>query len=224
MKKETADTRIFLPARLLSAQPITGTYHLEETEDERETSIIAKRSKKNLSKKIVLTTIALAAAITISSVVWVANKNNSEKNQSAISQNQDQSKKEAIQPVPTNEDQAKKTRKNWWQFITAQNSNYAYGILGGINNLSINFSNHSDYPLEEVTAKLTYLKSNGKPWKTKYISVFNMPPHSERKQSLPKVNRGKSVQVTVSKIVSKKMNFIYTPEKKRNGDDPYYAE
>jgi hypothetical protein len=123
-------------------------------------------------------------------------------------------------------DKAKLARKNWSRYIKVSNSNYAFGVLGGIHDLTVTFTNNTDYPLDEMTAKITYIKSNGKPWKTKTITVYNVPAHGERKQQLEKVNRGKSVQVTVQKVRSSKMQFCYTAGKwaSGNADDPYLCK
>src|SRR5439155_6153833 len=82
-------------------------------------------------------------------------------------------------PTVVVDSKAKEFRKNWSKYINAGNSSYAYGVFGGINNLSIQFYNKTDYPIDELTAKITYIKANGKPWKSKFISVFNLAPHSE---------------------------------------------
>lgn len=100
-------------------------------------------------------------------------------------------------------------RKNWRKYITATNSNYAYGVLGGINDLSVVIKNRTPYPLDEVTAKVTIIKANGKPWKSQYITFYNVPAKSEKIQKLSKMNRGKSVQVDIEKLVSRKMQLIY---------------
>lgn len=123
-------------------------------------------------------------------------------------------------------DKAKLARKNWSRYIKVSNSNYAFGVLGGIHDLTVTFTNNTDYPLDEMTAKITYIKSNGKPWKTKTITVYNVPAHGERKQQIEKVNRGKSVQVTVQKVRSSKMQFCYTAGKwsSGNADDPYLCK
>jgi hypothetical protein len=122
-------------------------------------------------------------------------------------------------------DKAKEIRKNWSKYITANNTSYAYGVLGGIDNLSVKFSNNTDYPLDVVTAKVTYVKANGKPWKSKLVSIYNIPPHSDKEEPLPKVSRGKSVQVTIQKITSRKMHFNYAPGRlTANPSDPYYSK
>jgi hypothetical protein len=184
-------------------------------------------AKRNQTKKIILLGIGLVGALSICSVGWMAHKRSASgtgTKMAAVQEDTAASKNIAVPGIDGGE-QDKNTRKNWRQYITAENSNYAYGILGGINNLSVLFTNRTGYSLDEVTAKITYIKSNGKPWKVKYISVFNLPPHSEKKQALAKVNRGKSVQVSISKVVSKKMHFNYTAGVAgKDPGDPYYME
>ena len=122
-------------------------------------------------------------------------------------------------------DKAKEIRKNWTKYITAINTSYAYGVLGGIDNLSVKFSNNTDYPLDVVTAKVTYIKANGKPWKSKLVSIYNIPPHSDKEEPLPKVIRGKSVQVSIQKVTSRKMHFNYDPSRLTSDpSDPYYSK
>lgn len=131
-------------------------------------------------------------------------------------------------PVKKDEapDKAKLARKNWSRYIKVSNSNYAFGVLGGIHDLTVTFTNNTDYPLDEMTARITYIKSNGKPWKTKTVTMYNIPAHGERKKQVEKVNRGKSVQVTVQKVKSSKMQFCYTAGKwaSGNADDPYMCK
>jgi hypothetical protein len=134
--------------------------------------------------------------------------------------------KEAPKKTEEAPDKAKLARKNWSRYIKVSNSNYAFGVLGGIHDLTVTFTNNTDYPLDEMTAKITYIKSNGKPWKTKTITVYNVPAHGERKKQVEKVNRGKSVQVTIQKVRSSKMQFCYTAGKwtSGNADDPYLCK
>ena len=61
-------------------------------------------------------------------------------------------------PPTREENAARAMRRQWAKFITAEHSNYGYGVLGGINNLSVLFSNHTDYPLEEVRVRITIVK------------------------------------------------------------------
>jgi hypothetical protein len=202
-----------------------------------------KSVKRNRSKHLLLLTVALAATLSICSVRWIMEtKTTPVKAVIAVKQQPvvvpppaPVAEKQVIVEAPQKvslpkrtvapPDPGKKFRKNWWQYIKADHSSYAYGVLGGINDLAVVFSNKTDFMMDEVTAKVTYLKANGEPWKTKMITVYNLPPHSDSKQSLSKVNRGKWVEVDLSKIVSKRMHFSYAPGKtSRHVDDPYFMD
>lgn len=181
------------------------------------------------SKKIVLLTLALAASLSICSIAWIVERRSAPKKTAvAIAPKKElvlTKQEEPVQLPEVTEDKTKPIRKDWSKYIFADNSSYAYGVLGGVSNLSIVFTNRTNYVLDEVIAQVTYIKSNGKPWKSKMVSVYVMAPHSERKQSLSKVNRGKSVEVKIVKIVSKQMHFDYAPGKgSKNSDDPYFMK
>ena len=177
------------------------------------------------TKKLVLLSILLLAGISICSVSFLRKKDLPPVKQAA-----------SVLPVVTNEkntgpvadikkEKEKQVRNDWSKHITVSSSNYGYGVLGGINNLTVFFKNNTDYPMDEITAKVVYIKANGKPWKTKFVTVYNVAPHSEKKQGLTKVNRGKAVEVTLHKIISKKLHFNYTSGK-TSGDpkDPYLSK
>jgi hypothetical protein len=198
--------------------------------------------KQRRSRRIILLTIALAASLSICSVRWIMEKKTAVAvvkavpsaqpvvDQAPVSKPvvknetvavQEKAEHHPLKVVAVAPDPAKKFRNDWWQYITADHSSYAYGVLGGISDLSVVVSNKTDYVLDEVTAKVTIMKANGKPWKTKTVTIYAVPAHSDKKELLPKVNRGKSVDVILMKIVSKKMHFNY-PGNAKNGGDPYY--
>ena len=106
-------------------------------------------------------------------------------------------------------DKAAYFRANWSRFITVTNNNYNHGLLGGIKGLSILFKNETDFPIEEIVARITYIKANGKPWLIKTIPVYNLKSHGEKQQSVAKVSRGKSVKISIEKIISSSMKFHY---------------
>jgi hypothetical protein len=112
-------------------------------------------------------------------------------------------------------------RTNWSKYMTLTNSNYKHRLLGGIKGLAISFTNKTDYPIEEVIAEITYIKANGKPWKTKMISFYNIAPHSDKQQEIAKVNRSKSVSLSIRKITSSGMHFSYDRDQARvnNGQE-----
>ncbi|HEX8315188.1 MAG TPA: DUF4339 domain-containing protein [Flavisolibacter sp.] len=133
--------------------------------------------------------------------------------------------KEEKKPPVVAEDKAKATRLRWNKLIHAANSNYGIGFLGGIKDLSVVITNRTDYPIDEAVAKITYIKSNGSIWKTKLITIYGVPAHDSKEQSVPDVGRGKKVKVSIQKIVSKKMKFSYTEGQKiKSPDDPYVIQ
>ncbi|MDQ6610166.1 MAG: DUF4339 domain-containing protein [Bacteroidota bacterium] len=122
-------------------------------------------------------------------------------------------------------DKEKDARLHWNKLFTAANSSYGIGFLGGIKDLKIIITNLSNYPVEEAVAKITYIKASGGIWKTKLVSIYNVPAHDVKEQMVPDVARGKKVTVRLEKVVSKKLKFSYTVGKKiSNPGDPYFAE
>lgn len=138
---------------------------------------------------------------------------------------------EVIKPTEKNtqtvvkEDKTKATRLHWTKLISATNSNYGIGLLGGIKDLNVVLTNRTEYPIDEAVLKVTYIKANGGIWKTKLVTVFGVPAHESKEESVPDVGRGKKVKVGIYKIVSKKMNFSYTEGQKINNPlDPYQTK
>lgn len=120
------------------------------------------------------------------------------------------------------EDKAKTSRSRWNKLISATNSNYGIGFLGGIKDLSVTVNNRTDYPIDMAVVKVTYIKAGGGVWKTVPVTLYNIPAHDTKEHAMPDVNRGKKVKVSIQKIISKKMNFSYTEGQKiRNPEDPY---
>lgn len=96
---------------------------------------------------------------------------------------------------------------NWRELITVQKSSYGYGVLGGISNLQLIVTNRSDYLVDEVVAKVTYVKANGKVWKSKIVRVKNVEPHSKKSVDMEDVYRSKKVEVHIQQVRSKAMNL-----------------
>lgn len=133
--------------------------------------------------------------------------------------------KKLTDDIPLKEDKGKAARLHWNKLFSASNSNYGIGFLGGIKNLSVVINNKSDYVVDEAVAKITYIKSNGEVWKSKLVTVYGIPAHENKQQSVPDVGRGKKVTVSLQKIVSKKMKFNYVAGMKTaNSEDPYLMQ
>lgn len=134
-------------------------------------------------------------------------------------------KEAATPPVAVAEDKAKTTRLRWNKLISATNSNYGIGLLGGIKDLRVIATNRTDYPIDQMVVNLTYIKAGGGVWKTVPITIHGIPAHDSKEQEVSDVGRGKKVKVSIQKIISKKMHFSYTEGKKgKDPADPYVMQ
>jgi len=100
------------------------------------------------------------------------------------------------------EDQKRMVRENITQYVTAERNTYQYSSLGGIYNLKISVSNKSDYLIDNIKVKVTYIKANGGIWKEKMIDFNLVEGHKMITQSVPDENRGVSVQYEIVSIHS----------------------
>lgn len=126
---------------------------------------------------------------------------------------------------PAEEDKTKAERLRWRKTIKATQSNYGIGVLGGIKGLEVIFSNNSGYMVDEAIAKVTYIKSSGEEWKSVFVSTYGVHPHDSKSVPVADVSRGKKVQVSLYKVVSRSMKLHYQEgEKVKNYTDPNLAE
>ena len=115
-----------------------------------------------------------------------------------------------VEKEPKKDNAVVPTKTQWNKLVTATNSNYGIGFLGGIKDLSVIVTNRTDFPLDEVVTKVTYIKAGGGIWKTVPVTIYGILPHETKEQTVPDVNRGKKVKVSLQKVVSKKMSVNYT--------------
>jgi GYF domain 2 len=124
-----------------------------------------------------------------------------------------------------NTEKNKKYRNNWSDYISATNNRYSYREIGGIFGLEVVVTNNTEYMLDEVEVQVGYVKENGDYFKSETIRVYNVPANSTKSQSAPDSERGKSVEMTINGITSKKMHFCYTPGNwANNSEDPYFCK
>ena len=116
-------------------------------------------------------------------------------------------------------------RNNWYKYISATNSSYSYGALGGISGLEVVISNNTEYMLDEVEVQVGYVQDNGEFFKTEDVIITNIQAKSTKAQKAPDSNRGKTVQINIMGIYSKKMHFCYAPGNwANNSQDPYFCK
>ena len=91
--------------------------------------------------------------------------------------------------------------------------------------MEVIINNNSNYMVDEVVAKVAYIKANGDVWKTVFVSTYGVRPHDSKSIPVTDVNRGKKVMITLSKVVSRKMKLNYQDGQKiKNYADPNLAE
>jgi len=205
---------------MVTPPPITKTTSVEEKPTYHEPI-----SNK---KKLALPLSAVALAVCISIIWFLSAKGNTAETppvNSAIDIVAENRQKEEDRQR-RNEELTRKNmnyRNNWSQFITVTNGDYRASALGGISGLEVVIVNNTDYLLDEVDADVTYIKSNHDTWKTISVPVTNIPAHSKKTVPVEDVDRGTSVNVSASSIMSKKMHFYYSAEyNSGNNDDPYF--
>ena len=206
-------------------------------------------------KKAFAMPIAVGAGITIVALVgWLIYSNKSQaialeqiKQEQQIHQQQQQLQKQeqqkvdfAVQKLEEDKlkEEAKKKRKaeeldiqrkfyrnNWHEFITLEKNKYTYNDLGGIYNLKLNVTNRTDYEIDEVTAQIVYIKTNGDVWKTIEVPIYSIGSNSNKVEPIPDVERSTSVEIQITGIRSKAMQFCYAPGNwANNSKDPYLCD
>jgi hypothetical protein len=117
----------------------------------------------------------------------------------------------------------KNYRNHWDKYINAEPGRYNVDIFGGISNLEAVIRNKTDYPLDVVILAITYIKDNGDPYSTQYVTAYQVPANGKVSVPAPDSDRGTSVQFRIIQISSRKMNFLYSDDIPVEGkEDPFY--
>lgn len=101
----------------------------------------------------------------------------------------------------------RKIRNNIRAFVKAENNKYGHSRLGGISDLEITVNNTTDYTIDKVHVKITYIKSNGGIWETRYEDFFSIKPNSSLTHKIPDTKRGTSVEYEIASIKSKSLGL-----------------
>lgn len=104
--------------------------------------------------------------------------------------------------INAEEDNIANIRNNITSFVTAESSDYQYSSLGGIYNLKITITNNTDYLIDNVKVKVTYIKANGEIWDSKIIDFNLLNPRTKSTVKVPDTERGTSVQHEILSIKS----------------------
>jgi hypothetical protein len=92
-------------------------------------------------------------------------------------------------------------------YVKAESNDYESKNLGGISNLEISVNNPTDYTLDKVRVKITYIKPNGSIWETMYEDFRSIKPASKATHKIPDTKRGTSVKYEVVSIKSKALGL-----------------
>ncbi len=115
-------------------------------------------------------------------------------------------------------------RNNWQKYIKPDYMPPAINYtLGGISSFNVYVSNETEYMLDQVDVLVEYIRKNGDTWQTRTINLFNVAPNSVETVVAPSSVNGVRVNLSIHKIVSKKMHFCY-PVGSGDMNDPYFCK
>jgi len=98
-------------------------------------------------------------------------------------------------------------RKNISDFVKLDRTTYHYSALGGISGLSITVRNNTDYMLEHVKVKISYIKADGGLWKDIFVDVNYIPAHNAQTLSIPDTDRGVKIIQQIMTIESRELGL-----------------
>lgn len=98
-------------------------------------------------------------------------------------------------------------RDNIHNYIKAEGSDYKYSMLGGIYGLYMSVTNESEYLIDEVQVKVTYIKANGDIWKEKIVDFNLLAPKHKYTERVPDEERGVKVEYEIVSIKSKTLGL-----------------
>lgn len=105
------------------------------------------------------------------------------------------------------EDQRKYVRENITSYVTAERNTYTYSELGGIYGLKITVNNNSDYLLEQVKVKITYIKASGDVYDNKVVEFNYVDAKSKLTLPIEDTDRGVKVMYEIISIKSASLNL-----------------
>ena len=101
----------------------------------------------------------------------------------------------------------KMVRDNISELVKVESNDYEYKNLGGISGLKITVINPTDFMLNRVRVKVTYIKSNGGVWDTKMKDFYGIRPKSAETLKMPDSKRGTSIKYEIVTIKSKDLGL-----------------
>jgi hypothetical protein len=121
---------------------------------------------------------------------------------------------EPIQAVVENKEKAAltqemldKARRNLYDLVHVEASEYKVGLLGGISDLDITVTNNSLYALDQVAVEIKYFGPEKKLVKSQTLLFTNVPSGRRRTLEAPRTNRGIKIDYSIISINSKALGL-----------------
>jgi len=86
--------------------------------------------------------------------------------------------------------------------VSIKSNDYHVGLLGGVHDLKLSIYNNSNYPLDQVRIKVSYLKPNGQTLKEDIVEIKSVPAKGSKTISVPSSKRGVKVKYQIVRIHS----------------------
>lgn len=109
--------------------------------------------------------------------------------------------------VDTEEGKKKLVRDNITFYVTTSTNEYTYNSLGGIYNLEVSVTNRSEYLIDNVKVKVTYIKANGGVWAARTYDFNMIDRQTTSTLKIPDTDRGTSVQCEIVSITSRALGL-----------------
>jgi hypothetical protein len=100
------------------------------------------------------------------------------------------------------------TKKKIKKLVVIDKVDYKTGLLGGIKNVSVSLSNHSNYKMDLVIVDVDYLKANDNTIKTERLYFKNMLPDAALTLEAPS-GQGSKIDCRITLISSKELDYLY---------------
>jgi hypothetical protein len=97
---------------------------------------------------------------------------------------------------------------------------YNIEAFGGLNNVLVTVVNNTEYPIEEVIVRVSYIKGNGGLWTTYDVLVRNIAAKGSASARADDSNRGTKIETEILSIKSKALDLCFD-NMVQGGKDPY---
>lgn len=134
-----------------------------------------------------------------------------------------QATQDAPPPHATFIDRKKYYRQNWKNYIHVTLNDYKTGFLGGVKDIQVRVDNGTEFKLDNVSARLSYYRANGRLFKTEEVSVTDIAAGALKSVDAVGSRKGMKVTLQPERITSQDMNFCWSSSRKPapGNNDPW---